>query len=912
MHPAVQVRRLAIAAAGALLLQPLGAAAASRVIAADAPDLSATLLALPIHAGVRLTGVRFAGEEETQTLDLEKVPVFADGATVRIDGATASSPVTQSAYFSGVIDADTGSSVFLVSSRDNNLSGVVTDGAGHRHQITGDRDHPVSARPADPATPTPAFECGSLPTPQTRGRTADELAHPPPALQRRTTYSYTVKVAVETDNEFFRLFNDQQKAIDYIGALLGYISTLYDRDLGTRLEVGEISLWNSANDPWQGSNTSDAMAEFKSYWKANREGVERSTTLFLSGRPIAGGLAQIGSLCEKDWSYAFAGNIGGRFDPGNTSLLWDAVVTAHELGHNFDSPHTHCYAGLGGNASQIDRCGSESSPVFQCNSGTTSLPGPNALNGSGKGTLMSYCHLFDGGFANIALNFGLNHPDGIAPSREAERMRSYVESRAAADPACIRIEGAQLYALQVSTSGPGRVVSDPAGIDCGSNCEHLYFSGDAVTLTAEANLGFNFTGWGGACSGTAPCTVSMSQARQVSATFSDAQPLTVTVKQPGQGRIVSTPAGIDCGDNCLALFPLGTAVNLEAVPAPGYIFDGWVGACFGYAGCPVTMSGNREVTANFKAAPNVRLTLRNAGNGRITGTLGETRLECHSTCDFDLPQNSTLTLEQRAAYGSRFLEWGGACSGRGLCNVVLDGAKEVAANFDDGSYDLLTVVDGSGKVTSDRSGIACPPDCSESFQGIGSIALEATAAPNAHFGGWNGACLGKGECLLTMDENKRAVALFAAPNRVALNVGLTGPGTVTSQPAGIDCGTTCGVTLAPGSNITLTAVPAAGYSFVGWSGACNGNGSCTLTLNGDAQVAAVIMGPNGCSGTTLTLPQLTTDNRESFWCRTAGRIDTSQPVTVEPGGNVGLFSGQIRLAPGFHARRGGKLLVHRP
>jgi uncharacterized repeat protein (TIGR02543 family) len=76
------------------------------------------------------------------------------------------------------------------------------------------------------------------------------------------------------------------------------------------------------------------------------------------------------------------------------------------------------------------------------------------------------------------------------------------------------------FALTVSKSGSGSVASSPSGINCGSTCSASYASGTSVTLTASAATGYSFTGWSGACSGTnASCTVSMTQARSVSASF---------------------------------------------------------------------------------------------------------------------------------------------------------------------------------------------------------------------------------------------------------------------------------------------------------------------------------------------------------------------------------------------------------
>jgi hypothetical protein len=56
----------------------------------------------------------------------------------------------------------------------------------------------------------------------------------------------------------------------------------------------------------------------------------------------------------------------------------------------------------------------------------------------------------------------------------------------------------------------------------------------------------------------------------------------------------------------------------------------------------------------------------------------------------------------------------------------------------------------------------------------------------------------------------------------------SGSGTVTSQPAGINCGATCSVGLPEETSVTLTAAAAAGSRFVGWSGACAGSAACTV------------------------------------------------------------------------------------
>ncbi len=77
-----------------------------------------------------------------------------------------------------------------------------------------------------------------------------------------------------------------------------------------------------------------------------------------------------------------------------------------------------------------------------------------------------------------------------------------------------------LYDLSVQKAGDGvGTVTSPAGIDCGVACSGSYAAGTVVTLTATPATGSSFAGWGGNCSGTGNCTLTMSAARLVSAEF---------------------------------------------------------------------------------------------------------------------------------------------------------------------------------------------------------------------------------------------------------------------------------------------------------------------------------------------------------------------------------------------------------
>jgi uncharacterized repeat protein (TIGR02543 family) len=79
-----------------------------------------------------------------------------------------------------------------------------------------------------------------------------------------------------------------------------------------------------------------------------------------------------------------------------------------------------------------------------------------------------------------------------------------------------------VYALTVTKSGngSGTVTSSTGGINCGSTCSANIASGTTVTLTAAAASGSTFGGWSNGCTGTSTtCTVSMTAARTVTATF---------------------------------------------------------------------------------------------------------------------------------------------------------------------------------------------------------------------------------------------------------------------------------------------------------------------------------------------------------------------------------------------------------
>ncbi|MEI2783213.1 MAG: hypothetical protein V9H25_19035 [Candidatus Competibacter sp.] len=132
-------------------------------------------------------------------------------------------------------------------------------------------------------------------------------------------------------------------------------------------------------------------------------------------------------------------------------------------------------------------------------------------------------------------------------------------------------------------AGVGTVTSNPAGINCGATCSYGFAAGTSVALSAAPASGYVFAGWSGACTGTGACTVPMSAAKSVTATFNKASTSTYTVKVvvSGSGTVTSNPAGINCGTVCSAVFPTSTSVTLMAAPAAGYAYGGGSSSCVG-------------------------------------------------------------------------------------------------------------------------------------------------------------------------------------------------------------------------------------------------------------------------------------------------------------------------------------------
>ena len=162
------------------------------------------------------------------------------------------------------------------------------------------------------------------------------------------------------------------------------------------------------------------------------------------------------------------------------------------------------------------------------------------------------------------------------------------------------------YVLSVGPAGPGNgiISSAPFGIDCGGTCRQIFAEGTVVTLSAKPVAGSMFDRWSGACAGQGACTVTMTQARAATATFSlKSYVVTVVITGTGGGVVTSTPVGITCGVACQESFTHATPLTLTAVPAAGSTFVGWSGGCASAGACKLVVLQGVTLTAMFNQPP---------------------------------------------------------------------------------------------------------------------------------------------------------------------------------------------------------------------------------------------------------------------------------------------------------------------
>jgi hypothetical protein len=415
---------LRAAVAGRFVTAPDGAGEAE-LVDFD-PALAAALLEVEPGASRVVAGWPVAPGDHRE-IELTRFEVYAPGARiVKIEGnRVVELPRSRLAFFHGRSPDDPETRlVVTVDPETGTLEGLALTAEGTR-ELRPSRakgtagSYVVAASEAlTPEAEETSWSCGQ----ESHAPTVEGLswlASPLEATaEKAITSLHTATVAVDTDNELLQVKfgNNTVAATNYIANLIARMNIMYERDLMVRLVQGFTILRPSTTpDPYNaGTSTSDGLYEFTSYWSGGCggacAGVSRALAMMLSGKASvsnsAAGIAWVGTLCSASHGYSFT----QVFKFAQDTSASDARIVGHELGHNFGSPHTHCYS------PPIDGCYNAQSG---CYSGSTSCPAPATYNGvtNVTGTVMSYCHLNGCGAKEV---FHPRTVDLIAPMIEAQ------------------------------------------------------------------------------------------------------------------------------------------------------------------------------------------------------------------------------------------------------------------------------------------------------------------------------------------------------------------------------------------------------------------------------------------------------------------------------------------------------------
>jgi len=440
--------------------------------------------------------------------------------------------------------------------------------------------------------------------------------------------------------------------------------------------------------------------------------------------------------------------------------------------------------------------------------------------------------------------------------------------------------------VELTGSGTATVTSSPDGIDCTfdtSPCSASFANGTIVTLS-ETTVGTTFNGWGGACSGTDACVVTLNSDETVTADFSiniTNSTLVVNLSGNGSGTVTSVPPGIDCSPSnpggCSATFSTGTVVTLTARADPGSTFAGWGDPCSGLGTCVITLNVpnfTTTVSATFTQSTDystLSVSLGGDGQGVVIST--PTGINCPGTCSASFPDGTVVTLLAKATSGSIFIGWSGACSGTGSCVVIMNSDQSVTANFTSNGQDqtLSVTVNGTGTGTvtsSSPPGINCPGTCSITLPPGTVVTLVETPDSGSAFAGWSEdatPCGTATTCTITL--NKTLVGVTATfnqsvapppPVNFTLAVSPTGNLVVSaggSVAYGLNMLSLNGFT--DTINLSCSVQPASGFpatcSLNPASVALGANqgASSTLTINAFSIIASLKSAPRGRSSSPL-------------------------------------------------------------
>ncbi len=474
---------------------PFSLSAAPTFVNADQPDLPEVARGIPQGGILRIRDFDLDQFGYTE-LELERFSVFAADAEINVNEDSVITPPAD-AYFRGHAAGLPNAIVVVTVPEHGKARGLITDESGMwllgSDSGTGAPGLINRKIEKKDLSELPPFACGT----ENMALDVQELTESssstttPESSSLPANVTHTAKIAVETDYEYFAMFGNETDALSYMGDLFAYASTVYEREINTSLLINWSRLWTNgaANDPWKATNgTNTALYEFRDYWNGSMGSVDRTVAHMLSGKSLGGGIAYVGVLCNGSYGYGVSASLGGNFDINNPAVVWDLLVVSHEIGHNFNSSHTHNYCGIGGVSDPVDLCYSSS-----CGN-ASGLPGPGTLSGGSTsqrpGTIMSYCHQVNGGYSNITFTFGQDHIYGVLADRVPDRMYGHVLNSAASNPGCLDLAGTTQNsvpnaAFTFATSDLTATFTDASSDSDGSVGSWSWNFGDGTTANVQ-------------------------------------------------------------------------------------------------------------------------------------------------------------------------------------------------------------------------------------------------------------------------------------------------------------------------------------------------------------------------------------------------------------------------------------------
>ena len=490
------------------------------------------------------------------------------------------------------------------------------------------------------------------------------------------------------------------------------------------------------------------------------------------------------------------------------------------------------------------------------------------------------------------------------------------EEECAGNPPGCRFEGNVYFAtvtvtvggastLTIAKSGSGTVAGTPGGIDCGATCSADYSAGTVVTLNATPSAGYVFAGWSGAgCTGTGACVATVNGPLTVTASFALAQfVLAVTKSGTGDGTIISTPGGIDCGATCSAEYDAGTVVTLTATPATGSVFAGWSGGCTGLGTCRLTIQNDTSVAVTFVLPPNLRAT--KAALAQTGSALAAITVHNGDPVVFRLQAINDPAPGQTAV--------GSTTGSATITDTLPEGLSYVVVGSDPRCTVAASAQAAGGQVVTCTDAGLIAPGRELTFD-IHAQVGAAVAGVGQSVALFNIATVSTPNDANPADDTSSPVTVtVVGPVAVSLSVAKTGAGdgVVTSIPAGIACGATCRATVDPGATVILEAVPAPGSAFSGWAGGgCTGTAPCAVSVTVATAVVANFSlrsgppsgaftpnmdYPTGVAPSGVALGDLRGVGHQDIVVANYGRAvptPTGGGVSVFPGNGDGTFGGK--------------------